>query len=96
MKGVERNNEEIFPTPSQFKGSGNAKSRYPSHSVCKMRIDEESGKKKRQYVCHSVMFPEEWSSNELISFPLWWQKERDYVSERKKLWRESYDDPTLA
>ena len=43
-----------------------------------------SGQEKNRFLCHSVMIQREWSSKEPISFPLWRQKERDYVSEKKR------------
>ena len=36
------------------------------------------------FLSHSIMIHGEWSSKELLSFPLWRQKERDDVSERKR------------
>ena len=50
-----------------------------------MRVDEESGDDIKDILSHSVMIQREWSSKELLSFPLWRQKERDGVSERSPL-----------
>ena len=49
-----------------------------------MRVDEESGNDIKNILSHLVMIHGEWSRKEPISFPLWRQKERDYVSERKR------------
>ena len=49
-----------------------------------MRVVEESGNDIKDILSHSVMIQREWSRKELISFPLWRQKERDYVSEKKR------------
>ena len=49
-----------------------------------MRADEESGNDIKDNLSHSVMIQMEWPSKEPISFPLWRQKERDDVSERKR------------
>ena len=53
-----------------------------------MRVDEESGDDIKDNLFHSVMIHREWSSKEPISFPLWRQKERDYVSEKEKNYGE--------
>ena len=49
-----------------------------------MRVDEESGNDIMDILSHSVMIQREWSRKEPISFPLWRQKERDYMSEKKR------------
>ena len=49
-----------------------------------MRDDEGSGNDIKDILSHSVMVQRERSRKEPISFPLWQQKERDDVSERKR------------
>ena len=65
-------------------GSGKEKDRFLCHSVGEMSVDEGSGNDIKDILFHSVMIQREWSRKELISLPLWRQKERDYVSEKKR------------
>ena len=51
-----------------------------------MRVDEESGDDIKAFLSHSVMIQREWSSKELLSFPLWRQKEKDV--RENDIWRE--------
>ena len=51
-----------------------------SHSVAVHREWE----KKRRYSSHSNVIQRDWERKWPISFPLWWQKERDGVRECKR------------